>query len=134
MSTLPAFEAVWAARQQGMNAAMNLDLAIRRAFFGESRNIGDSDVLLELARTTDVDFARFERDFASAAARAAVVDEARIGREQYRVRGTPTMMLANGSRLRTPISMAKIRNRRIVSVSPLPCVGDGCIEHSRLFD
>ncbi len=80
-STLPAFEAVWAARQQGMNAAMNLDLAIRREFFGESRNIGDSDVLLELARTTDVDFARFERDFASSAARAAVVDEARIGRD-----------------------------------------------------
>ncbi len=41
------------------------------------------------------------------------------------------MMLADGSRLRTPISMAKIRNRRIVSVSPLPCVGDGCIDATR---
>ncbi len=134
-TTLPAFEAVWAARQQGMNIAMELDLAVRRAFFGESRNIGDRSVLLEIARSTDLDFARFERDFASPAARAAIEEEGRIGREQYHVRGTPTMMLADGTRMRTPIAMAKIRNRRIVSVPPLTCVGESCVDSTRaLFD
>ncbi|HXF23066.1 MAG TPA: DsbA family protein, partial [Gemmatimonadaceae bacterium] len=105
------------------------------AFFGESRNIGDRSVLLELARAADLDFARFERDFASPAARAAVAEEGRIGREQYRVRGTPTMMLQDGTRLRTPLAMARVRNRRIVSVPPLTCVGDSCTDSTRaLFD
>jgi predicted DsbA family dithiol-disulfide isomerase len=134
-STLPAFDAVWAARQQGMKVAMELDLAVRRAFFGESRNIGDRNVLLELARSADLDFTRFERDFASPAARAAVEEEGRIGREQYHVRGTPTMMLADGTRMRTPIAMAKIRNRRIVSVPPLTYVGEARLDATRaLFD
>lgn len=134
-TTLPAFEAVWAARQQGMHIAMELDLAVRRAFFGQSRDIGDRSVLLEIARSTDLDFTRFERDFASPAARAAVEEEGRIGREQYRVRGTPTMMLADGTRMRTPLAMAKIRNRRIVSVPPLAYVGEARIDATRaLFD
>ena len=134
-TTLPAFEAVWAGRQQGIDIAMNLDIAVRRAFFGESRNIGDRGVLLEIARGQDLDFARFERDFASPVARAAVAEEGRVGREQYHVRGTPTMMLPDGSRLRAPLSMAKIRNRRIVSIPQLPCIGDRCIDATRvLFD
>lgn len=130
-TTLPAFDAVWAARQQGMDVSLDLDIAIRRAFFGESRNIGDRSVLLELARNSDLDFARFERDFASPAARAAVEEEARIGREQYQVRGTPTMMLEDGSRVRAPLSMAKIRSRRIISIPPLTCIGDGCTDATR---
>jgi predicted DsbA family dithiol-disulfide isomerase len=134
-TTLPAFEAVWAAQQQGMNIAMNLDLAVRRAFFGESRNIGDRGVLLDIARAANLDFAKFERDFASPAARAAVAEESRIGREQYRVRGTPTMMLSDGTRLRTPVAMAKIRNRRIVSVPPLTHVGEARFDATRaLFE
>jgi predicted DsbA family dithiol-disulfide isomerase len=134
-TTLPAFEAVWAARQQGMNIAMNLDLAVRRAFFGESRNIGDRSVLLDIARATGLDFKQFERDFASPAAHAAVVEEGRIGREQYRVRGTPTMMLSDGTRLHTPLTIARIRNRRIVSVPPLTYIGDARIDATRaLFE
>ncbi len=134
-TTLPAFDAVWAARQQGWSVAMDLDLRIRRAFFGESRNIGKPDVLLEIARDVEIDFARFERDFASPAARVAVTEESALGRGKYGVRGTPTLMLADGTRLRTPIAMPKIRNRRIVSMSPLTCFGDGCVDETRaLFD
>jgi predicted DsbA family dithiol-disulfide isomerase len=134
-TTLPAFDAVWAARQQGWAVAMDLDLRVRRAFFGESRNIGRRDVLLEIARDTELDFARFERDFASPAARAAVTEESTLAREQYHVRGTPTLMLSDGTRVRPPIAMPKIRNRRIVSMPPLTCFGDGCMDATRaLFD
>ena len=134
-TTLPAFDAVWAARQQGASVAMDLDLRVRRAFFGESRNIGSRDVMLDLARNMEINFPRFERDFASPAARAAVIEEGRLGRERYRVRGTPTLMLGDGTRLRTPIAMPKIRSRRIVSMPPLTCFGDGCIDQTRaLFD
>lgn len=134
-TTLPAFDAVWAARQQGPSVAMDLDLRIRRAFFAESRNIGKPDVLLEIAHDVELDFVRFERDFASPAARVAVTEESTLGRERYRVRGTPTLMLADGTRLRTPIAMPKVRNRRIVSMSPLTCFGEGCVDETRaLFD
>jgi predicted DsbA family dithiol-disulfide isomerase len=135
-TTLPAFDAVWAARQQGWPVAMDLDLRVRRAFFGESRNIGSRDVLLEIARdTAELDFARFERDFASPAARAAVTAESALARERYHVRGTPTLMLSDGTRVRPPIAMPKIRNRRIVSMPPLTCFGDGCMDATRaLFD
>jgi predicted DsbA family dithiol-disulfide isomerase len=134
-TTLPAFDAVWAARQQGWAVAMDLDLRVRRAFFGESRNIGSRDVLLEIARDPELDFARFERDFASPAARAAVTEESTLAREQYHVRGTPTLMLSDGTRVRPPIAMPKIRNRRIVSMPPLTCFGDGCMDATRaLFD
>lgn len=134
-STLPAFDAVWAARQQGTAIAMDLDLLVRRAFFGESRNIGSRDVLLEIARNAALDFPRFERDFANPAARAAVIEEGALGRERYRVRGTPTLMLGDGTRIRTPIAMPKIRNRKIVSMPALTCFGAGCAGETRaLFD
>lgn len=134
-TTLPAFDAVWAARKQGAAVAMDLDLRVRRAFFGESRNIGRRDVLLEIARDTELDFARFEQDFASPGARAAVTEESTLGRERYGVRGTPTLMLADGTHLRTPIAMPKIRNRRIISMPPITCSGDGCMDGIRaLFD
>jgi predicted DsbA family dithiol-disulfide isomerase len=142
-TTLPAFDAVWAARQQGWPVAMEMDLRVRRAFFGESRNIGRRDVLLEIAREMEhgtengaaLDFSRFERDFASPAARAAVIEEGALGRERYHVRGTPTLMLADGTRVRPPIAMPRIRNRRIVSMPPLTCFGDGCKDATRaLFD
>jgi hypothetical protein len=47
------------------------------------------------------------------------------------VRGTPTLMLADGTRLRLPIAFPIIRNRRIVAVRPLPCIGAGCLDATR---
>lgn len=130
-TTLPAFDAAWAARQQGPTVATDMDLRVRRAFFGESRNIGSRDVMLEIARNMELDFARFERDFASPAARAAVTEESALGRKRYGVRGTPTLMLRDGTRLSTPIAMPKFHNRRIVSMAPLTCFGDACADETR---
>lgn len=134
-TTLPAFEAVWCARQQDEAAAKTLDLRIRRAFFAENTNIGRRDIYPDLAREAGLEMPAFNRLFESDQPRAAVLEEGRLGKEQYRVRGTPTVMLPNGQRLRHPIAFPSMPEKHIVSVAPLPCCGEGCYQATRaLFD
>ena len=97
-TTLPAFEAVWAAAQQGEATAADFDLRVRRAFFGQGRNIGRREVLTALADEAGLDLLRFERDLANPEARRAGEQEARLGREEFQERGTPTLMLGDGTR------------------------------------
>jgi predicted DsbA family dithiol-disulfide isomerase len=134
-TTLPAFDAVWAASRQGHVIGMDYDLRVRRAFFGEGRNIGRPEILLDIARETSLDMPQFQKDVGSQEARAAVVEDSRIGREQFGVRGTPTLTLADGTHLKLPIAMPRIQAHRIVGIAPLECVGDACSESLRaLFE
>jgi hypothetical protein len=65
----------------------------------------------------------------------AVLAEARAGQEHYRVRGTPTLMLADGTKLRAPIAFARMQAEHIVGVMPLPCHGEECLQATReLFE
>jgi predicted DsbA family dithiol-disulfide isomerase len=130
-TTLPAFEAAWCAARQGAETHATFDLRVRHAFFAEGRNIGRWDVLREIAEEIRLDLRRFDEDVASGAARPAVVEEARLGRERYRVRGTPTLMLADGTKLRLPIAYPRMEDRKVVGVAALPCCGDGCVEATR---
>ncbi len=130
-TTLPAFDAVWAASRQAPSIGMDFDLRVRRAFFGEGRNIGRHQVLCEIAAEAGLDMREFERDFASPVARAAVLEEGRIGRKLFHVRGTPTVMRSDGTRLHLPIAFPTLRNRKIVAMSALPCCGDGCLDATR---
>jgi hypothetical protein len=134
-TTLPAFEAAWCAGRQGEDVLLDFDLRVRRAFFGEGRNIGRREVLLEIAEEAGLDLPRFARDFAGGEGLPAVLEEARLGAERYRVRGTPTLMLADGTRLRHPIAYSKMRDRKVIAVDPLPCHGDECLTATRdLFE
>ena len=134
-TTLPAFEVAWCAAQQGEAAFFAFDLRVRRAFFAESRNIGERDVLLELAREIGLDLASLTRELDSGHPRAAVLAEARAGQERYHVRGTPTLMLADGAKLRSPIAFPQMREHRITGVMPLPCHADECLQATRdLFE
>lgn len=134
-TTLPAFEGAWCAFQQDEASGHDFDLRIRRAFFAEGRNIGQRKVILELAREAGLDMDHFTRLFNSGEAHTAVVEEGRLGKEVYSVRGTPTVMLADGKKLRHPIAYANIQNGRILSVGKLPCCGGGCYEATRaLFE
>jgi predicted DsbA family dithiol-disulfide isomerase len=134
-STLPAFEVAWCVLQQSEAAFLDLDLRIRRAFFAEGRNIGRRDVLLELAQAVGIDVRRVTAELDSGRPREAVLDEARLGQERYRVRGTPTLMLADGTKLRHPIAFARMREERVVGVMPLPCHGQECLQATRdLFE
>ena len=134
-TTLPAFEAVWCARQQDETAARSLDLRIRRAFFAESVNIGRREIYGELAREVGLELPAFQRLFESSRPREAVLEEGRVGQQQFHVRSTPTLMLSSGKRLRQPIAYPHSENDQIASVDPLPCAGEGCYQATRaLFD
>jgi hypothetical protein len=64
-----------------------------------------------------------------------VLAEATLGQQRYRVRGTPTLMLADGSKLRHPIAFARMRDDQVVGVTPLPCHGQECVQATRaLFE
>ena len=130
-TTLPAFEAAWCAARQGEEALANYDLRVRHAFFAEGRNIGRWEVLREIAEEVGLDRQRFDQDAADGEARAAVVEEARLGRERYRVRGTLTLMLADGTKLRHPIAYPHMEERKVVRVAALPCCGEGCLDATR---
>ena len=62
---------------------------------------------------------------------AAVIEDARLGRERYRVRGTPTLMLANGTKVRHPLAYPHMEERKVVGVAALPCYGEECLEATR---
>jgi len=134
-TTLPAFDAAWCAAQQGEALGHDYDLRVRRAFFAEGRDIGRREVLLEIAREAGADLPLFTRALDSGAARAAVLEESRLGRERYGVRGTPTLMVADGTRLRPPIAFPRMHGRIIVGVHALPCCEEGCLAATRaLFE
>ncbi len=134
-TTLPAFDAAWCAARQGDGAALAFDLAVRRAFFAGSRNIGRRKVLLDIAREAGLDARAMERDLDGGAARAGVLAEAREGVERYHIRGTPTLTLADGKRLRLPIAFPVIKAGRVAGVGKLPCAGEDCVAATRaLFE
>ncbi len=134
-TTLPAFEAAWGAAQEGDDAFYDYDLRLRRAFFAESRNIGRREVLLDIAKEAGLNVTGFARRLGSAEARTAVLQETQMGRDRYNVRGTPTVMLADGTCFQLPIAFPVMRDRRVVGVGKLPCCGDGCLEATRnLFE
>lgn len=134
-TTLPAFDAAWCAFQQGEAIGRDFDLRIRRAFFAEGRNIGKREVMFDLAREANLDMDHFTRLFNSDEPRAAVLEEGRLGKEKFGVRGTPTIMLSDGTKLRHKMSYPNIKDGRIISVGKLPCCGEGCYEATReLFE
>ena len=109
-TTLPAFDAAWCAFQQGESVGRDFDLRIRRAFFAT-------------------------RLFNSEEPRAAILAEGKLGKEKFGVRGTPTAMLSDGTKLIHKMSYPKIQNYKIVSIGKLPCCGEGCYEAARdLFE
>ncbi len=134
-TTLPAFEAAWAAFQQGEAAGRDFDLRIRAAFFAEGRNIGRRDVMMALAREAGLDMDRFTRDFQSSEAREAVLAEGRLGKDTYGVSGTPTLMLSDGTRLEQPMAEPQMKDGKVVFVGRLPCCGEQCYAATReLFE
>lgn len=111
-TTLPALEAVQAATTQGWQAAEQLDLALRRAFWAESRCICQRHVILDLAAATGVvDIDRLAVALDSGSARSAVMtqfDTARNGR----VTCSPHIFLYDGTNFANPGVRARWQNGR----------------------
>ncbi len=134
-TTLPAFQAVWSVSKMEPNEVHDFDLRVRRAFFAEGRNIGKRETMLDLAREASLDVPSFARLLDGDDSRASVLEEARLGKERFGVRGTPSIMLSDGTRLRHAMAFSHLRERKIVSVDRLPCHAEGCLESTRnLFE
>lgn len=132
-TTLPAFEAAWCAAQQGATVGRDFDLRIRRAFFAEGRNIGRREVMIDLAHEAGLDMKHFTHHFNNGQALAAILAEGKLGKEHFGVRGTPALMLSDGTRLRHPMAFPKIKNGKILSVGRMSCYGESCYDATRQF-
>ncbi|GLX06269.1 DsbA family protein [Microbispora sp. NBRC 16548] len=96
-TTLPALEAVQAAKEQGFAASEQLDLALRKAFWAESRCISHRKVILDAAASTgvvDVDALAAALD--DGRARRALSEQAAIAATD-RVNCSPHLFLPDGT-------------------------------------
>ena len=96
VTTLPALEAVQAAKEQGLAASEQLDLGLRKALFAGSRTISMRHEILAVAhRLPAVDGTRLQEAIDSGRARTAVMDQCDEARGDH-VKGSPHVFLADG--------------------------------------
>ena len=101
ITSLPANEAVHAAKRQSMRAAEQLDMALRHAFFTDSRPISLLHEIIDVAEGCEcVDAGVLRRDLDEGTARAQMM---RTYREQSpAVQGSPHFFLADGFDVHNP--------------------------------
>ena len=102
VTTLPALEAVQAAKEQSPEASEALDLALRRALFAESRCISLRSVILEVAAENDgVDADALAEALDEGRARRAVMDDFAEAKGDT-VQGSPHLFLPGGKDVHNP--------------------------------
>ena len=101
-STLPALEAVQAAKEQGLEASAQLDLALRKAFWAESRCITNRTVILDVAAATSgVDEAHIAAALDDGRGRRTLSEQAAISATE-RVNCSPHLFLPDGTDVANP--------------------------------
>lgn len=129
----PAFEAVKCAERQGIALANDLDWAIRRAFYAESRCISLRHVILTLAAGVGLDLPRFTEDFDAGVCKRQVLTESQEGWEELKLPGSPTLVLptgrvVSGSDLGLPeVELDLDQNARLTAFKPSPYSRDQCL-------
>jgi predicted DsbA family dithiol-disulfide isomerase len=102
VSTLPALEAVIAAKEQSPQAAEALDRGLRRAFFGASRTITMRHEILAVAEESGVvDVEALEAALEDGRARRALTKD-HFTSETEVVEGSPHVFLADGTNVANP--------------------------------
>lgn len=101
-TSLPALEAVQAAKEQSLSASEALDLALRRAFWVESRNISLRPVILAVAVDTDaVDVDALTDALDHGRARHLVIEQYRLAQTDA-VICSPHLFLPDGTNHANP--------------------------------
>lgn len=101
-TVLLAAEAVLAAKEQGLGASEDLDRALRRGFWTESRSIAHRAVILELAGTTGtVDVAALAEALDSGRHRATLMADYAVAQTDA-VNGSPHLFFADGTDQHNP--------------------------------
>jgi predicted DsbA family dithiol-disulfide isomerase len=108
VTSLPANEAVHAAKEQSASAAEQLDMALRLAFWRDSRCISMRHEILAIAEGCDhVDVDRLRDALDTGRARGTMIDSYLAFRED--VQGSPHFFLADGTDMHNPgITMHQI--------------------------
>lgn len=102
VTTLLALEAVQAAKEQGLAASEELDRALRRAFFAESRCISLRSVVLDVAAACDaVDVDALRKVLDDGRARRRVIDGFEAAHD-LGVNGSPHLFLPDGTDAHNP--------------------------------
>ena len=102
VTTLPALEAAYAAKAQSARVGELVDRALRKAFFGQSRNISMRHEILDVVGSCEgVDLNRLERDLDSGTHRRALFDDFQVARSSA-VKGSPHFFLPDGSDWHNP--------------------------------
>jgi predicted DsbA family dithiol-disulfide isomerase len=102
VSTLPALEAVQAAKAQGWHASEMLDLALRRAFWEQNRCITMRHEILDIAESTGVlDVTELAKHLDSGSARSAVFAQYDSARDD-KVICSPHVFLSDGTNAANP--------------------------------
>ena len=94
-SSMAALQAAKCAQLQGEQVFRHFHIALFRAFFEESRNIGDRQVLINLAKETGLDVERFSSDFDRGWQENEVLAEYEDGRGKYAGWGIPLAIIGD---------------------------------------
>jgi predicted DsbA family dithiol-disulfide isomerase len=101
VTTLPALEAVEAAKEQGLRASETLDRALRVALFGQSRTISMRHEILAVADEAGLDVAALKDAMIHGGARAAIEQQLAVSLSPA-VRGSPHLFLPDGTDVHNP--------------------------------
>ncbi len=102
VTTLPALEAVQAAKEQGLRAGEQLGRALRRALFAESRCVSMRHVILDVARGCEaVDADALADALDGGRARRALIDQTAEARNGP-VKGSPHLFCPDGTDAHNP--------------------------------
>jgi predicted DsbA family dithiol-disulfide isomerase len=103
VTTLLPLEAVQAAKEQSVAASEQLDLALRRAFFSDSRCISLRSEIEQAAKAcADLDLTALMDALDEGRARRAVIDQWRAADTDDRIKGSPHVFLPDGSDSHNP--------------------------------
>jgi predicted DsbA family dithiol-disulfide isomerase len=102
VTTLPALEAVQAAKAQSLRASEELGRALRYAFFAECRTVSLVPVILDVAAgSSDVDAEALAEALDDGRARRMVIDQ-KDEAERIGVKGSPHVYLPDGGDVANP--------------------------------
>lgn len=94
-SSMPALQAAKCAQLQGEPAFIRFHIALFKAFFEESRNISDRQVLLSLAKKAGLDVEKFISDFDQGLTEKEVLAEYEEVQAQYYGWGVPLAIVGD---------------------------------------
>lgn len=101
VTSLPALEAVQAAKAQGLDASDRLDLALRQALWRDARCVSLRHEVLAAAEAAGLDVAALARALDAGTARHRVVDDWRSAAEGA-AEGSPYVVLPDGTAVLNP--------------------------------